>query len=199
MVKLAMPENTIMLSAAEYQALIAASAERDALRGELRFVTAQRDLAQEKLRAYKHELFGASSEARHADQLGLFNEAESLASSTGSAREELPGTTVTAHTRSKRGRKPLDPNLPREVVRHELPASEQFCSHDGHALVVIGVETSEQLDVIPEQVRVIQHPRVKCKRSAKNVPQRKITRNVRCDNAASQRRSAGIFHGSRAS
>ncbi|AKM33558.1 transposase (plasmid) [Pandoraea faecigallinarum] len=156
-----MPENTIMLSAAEYQALIAASAERDALRGELRFVTAQRDLAQEKLRAYKHELFGASSEARHADQLGLFNEAESLASSTGPAREELPGTTVTAHTRSKRGRKPLDPNLPREVVRHELPASEQFCSHDGHALVVIGVETSEQLDVIPEQVRVIQHQRVK--------------------------------------
>lgn len=69
MVKLAMPKNTIMLSAAEYQALIAASAERDALRGELRFVTAQRDLAQEKLRAYKHELFGASSEARHADQL----------------------------------------------------------------------------------------------------------------------------------
>nr|WP_196587500.1 hypothetical protein [Burkholderia thailandensis] len=37
-----------MLSAEEYEALIAASAERDALRGELRLVTAQRDLAEEE-------------------------------------------------------------------------------------------------------------------------------------------------------
>lgn len=151
-----------MLSAEEYEALIAASAERDALRGELRLVTAQRDLAEEKLRAYKHELFGASSEARHADQLGLFNEAEALATTTNApAREDAPGTSVAAHTRGKRGRKPLDPNLPREVVRHELPESERFCAHDGYALVEIGVETSEQLDVIPEQVRVVQHQRVK--------------------------------------
>ncbi|MDP9549389.1 UNVERIFIED_ORG: hypothetical protein J2734_007018 [Burkholderia cepacia] len=71
-----MPNSPVMPSVEEYQALLA---ERDALRGELRLVTAQRDLAEEKLRAYKHELFGASSEARHADQLGLFNEAEALA------------------------------------------------------------------------------------------------------------------------
>jgi transposase len=68
---------------------------------------------------------------------------------------------VSAHTRKKRGRKPLDPSLPREVVRHELPESERFCGHDGHALVEIVVETSEQLDVIPEHIRVIQHQRVK--------------------------------------
>jgi transposase len=154
-----MPNDTVTLSSEEYQALLA---ERNALRGELRLVTAQRDLAQEKLRAYKHELFGASSEARHADQLGLFNEAEALAPNADAipAREDVPGTQVAAHTR-KRGRKPLDPNLPRDVVRHELPESERFCTHDGHALVEIGVETSEQLDVIPEQVRVIQHQRVK--------------------------------------
>ncbi|KVD78075.1 transposase [Burkholderia ubonensis] len=157
-----MPNNPVMLSAEEYEALIAASAERDALRGELRLVTAQRDLAEEKLRAYQHELFGASSEARHADQLGLFNGAEALATTTDApAREDVPGTSVAAHTRGKRGRKPLDPNLPREIVRHELPESERFCAHDGHALVEIGVETSEQLDVIPEQVRVVQHQRVK--------------------------------------
>ncbi|MBB3005087.1 transposase [Paraburkholderia tropica] len=154
-----MPNRPVMPSVEEYQALLA---ERDALRGELRLVTAQRDLAEEKLRAYKHELFGASSEARHADQLGLFNEVEALATTTDApAREDLPGTSVAAHTRGKRGRKPLDPNLPREVVWHELPESERFCAHDGQALVEIGVETSEQLDVIPEQVRVVQHQRVK--------------------------------------
>ncbi|WP_257820250.1 IS66 family transposase [Burkholderia glumae] len=154
-----MPNSPVMPSVEQYQALLA---ERDALRGELRLVTAQRDLAEEKLRAYKHELFGASSEARHADQLGLFNEAEALGTTTDApAREDMPGTSVAAHTRGKRGRKPLDPNLPREVVRHELPESERFCAHDGQALVEIGVETSEQLDVIPEQVRVVQHQRVK--------------------------------------
>ncbi|WP_232442198.1 IS66 family transposase [Burkholderia ubonensis] len=156
-----MPNTPVMLSAEKYEALIAASAERDALRGELRLVTAQRDLAEEKLRAYQHELFGASSEARHADQLGLFNEAETLATTADvPAREDVPGTSVAAHTPSKRGRKPLDPKLSREIVRHERPESERFCAHDGHVLVEIGVETSEQLDVIPEQVRVVQHQRV---------------------------------------
>ncbi|OJA55225.1 hypothetical protein BGV68_13575 [Burkholderia ubonensis] len=106
-----MPNSPVMPSVEEYQALLA---ERDALRGELRLVTAQRDLAEEKLRAYKHELFGASSEVRHADQLGLFNEAEALATTADApAREDVPGTSVAAHTRGKRGRKPLDPNLPR--------------------------------------------------------------------------------------
>ncbi|APR34337.1 IS66 family transposase [Paraburkholderia sp. SOS3] len=151
--------NDVTLSAEEYQALLA---ERDALRGELRLVTAERDLAEERLRAYRHELFGASSEARDADQLGLFNEAESLASGAAvQAREDEPSTRVAGHSRSKRGRKPLDAGLSREVVRHELPQSERFCAHDGHALIEIGIETSEQLDVVPEQVRVIQHQRVK--------------------------------------
>ncbi|VVE84629.1 transposase [Pandoraea sputorum] len=51
--------------------------------------------------------------------------------------------------------------LPREVVRHELPEAERFCANDGHVLVEFGVEVSEQLDVIPAQLRVIQHQRVK--------------------------------------
>jgi transposase len=133
--------------------------ERDQLRDSLRLVTAERDLAEERLRAYQRELFGAKSEARQTDQLGLFNEAEALASVA--AREDTPATVVAAHTRKKRGRKPLDPNLPREIVRHELPQAQRVCDNDGHALVEIGVEISEQLDVIPEQIKVIQHQRVK--------------------------------------
>lgn len=168
------PPQTITLSTEDYQALIAerdglrgeldgVRDELDGMRGELTLTRAQRDLAEERLRAYKHELFGASSEARTAGQLGLFNEAEALSAAVDAAPaiEDRPGVAVTGHTRKKRGRKPLDPGLPREVVRHELPASERICAHDGHALIEIGVETSEQLDVIPEQVRVIQHQRVK--------------------------------------
>lgn len=162
-----LPPQTITLSTEDYQALIAERdglrGQLDGLRGELTLTRAQRDVAEERLRAYKHELFGASSEARTAGQLGLFNEAEALAAAVGAAPavEDRPGVAVAGHTRKKRGRKPLDPGLPREVVRHELPTSEQICAYDGHALVEIGVEISEQLDIIPEQVRVIQHQRVK--------------------------------------
>jgi transposase len=136
--------------------------EHEEIRSALRLATAERDLAEERLRAYRRELFGAKSEARDSDQLGLFNEAEALSAKATPAQEDTPETKIAAHTRKKRGhRKPLDPNLPREIVRHELPEAERFCNHDGHALVEIGVETSEQLDVIPERLRVIHHQRVK--------------------------------------
>ena len=158
----------VIITADELKALLAMREQHDALQREheelqaaLRLMTAQRDLAEERLRAYRHELFGARSEARGAEQLGLFNEAETLASQAIPDQEDGPATEVGAHTRKKRGRKPLDPALPREMVRHELPEAQRFCAHDGHALVEIGIETSEQLDVIPEQVRVIQHQRVK--------------------------------------
>jgi transposase len=147
---------------AEREAARALREEQEALRGALRLVTAERDLAEERLRAYRRELFGAKSEARGSDQLGLFNEAEALGANSTAALEDTPETTVGTHKRKRRGhRKPLDPSLPREVVRHDLPEAERFCTNDGHALVEIGVEISEQLDVIPEQLRVIQHQRVK--------------------------------------
>lgn len=159
----------VTITADELAALLAIREAYDSLqleheeaRSALRLVTAERDLAEERLRAYRNELFGAKSEARTSDQLGLFNEAEALGMNATPAQEDTPDTTVAAHTRKRRGhRKPLDPNLPREIVRHELPEAERFCPHDGHALVEFGVEISEQLDVIPEQLRVIQHQRVK--------------------------------------
>ncbi|WP_186124150.1 IS66 family transposase zinc-finger binding domain-containing protein, partial [Burkholderia gladioli] len=163
-----MPIN-VTISADELTALLAMREEhaalrqeRDELRSAVRLVTAERDLAEERLRSYRRELFGAKSEARDSDQLGLFNEAEALGATATPATEDTSDTTVAAHTRKKRGhRKPLDPNLPRDIVRHELPEAERFCENDGHALVVFGVEISEQLTVIPEQLRVIQHQRVK--------------------------------------
>lgn len=138
--------------------------ERDSLRAALRVVTTERDLALERLKAFQRQLFAAKSEKRGSGQRDLFlNEAEALAptAATSPAEAIVPGITVAAHNRKKRGRKPLDPALPREIIRHELPVSEQICSQDGHALIEIGVEVSEQLDIIPEQVRVIQHQRVK--------------------------------------
>ncbi|NKA79836.1 IS66 family transposase [Ralstonia solanacearum] len=55
----------------------------------------------------------------------------------------------------------MDPALPRVPIRHELSEAERVCPHDGQLLVEIGIEASEQLDIVPQQVRVIQHQRVK--------------------------------------
>ena len=158
----------VTLTAEEFNTLMAqreaAVTEREALRGELKVLKIERDLLQEKLNAFLRKLFAAKSEARGNGQSELFNEAEALVSAEVPVTEEVPvesSIEIAGHTRQKRGRKPLDPALPREIVRHELPESERICPHDGRPLVEIGVETSEQLDIIPQQVRVIQHQRVK--------------------------------------
>lgn len=164
------------ITAEELATLIA---ERDALAGALRVATTERDLALERLRALQRQLFAAKSEARGTDQKDLFlNEAEALAptdQAPSAQTDEEASTPVAGHQRKKRGRKPLDPALPREIVRHELPEAERVCAHDGHALVEIGAEVSEQMDIIPEQVRVLQHHRIKyacpcCDQSLKVAP-----------------------------
>jgi transposase len=132
--------------------------------GELRVVRTERDLLKEQLNHFKRQLFAARSEAGATHQKDLFfNEAEAEAKEAQPAGEEREGdqVTVPAHQRTKRGRRPLDPALPREVIRHELPEHERVCPHDGATLTEIGVESSEQLDVVPQQVRVIRHERVK--------------------------------------
>jgi len=147
---------TITLSSDDYQALL----------NQLRLVTVERDLLKERLEAFLRKLYAAKSEARaNPAQRDLFlNEAEALAPNGAPVAEETTepqSVEVAAHHRKKRGRKPLDPQLPREIVRHELPEAERVCTHDGARLVEIGAEISEQLDIVPQQVRVIQHHRIK--------------------------------------
>ena len=146
------------------QALLEAQARGEELAAELRVVRTERDLLKEQLNRFKRQLFEAKSEVSAAHQKDLFfNEAEIEGAQAQPTAAETEGEKidVPAHQRAKRGRKPLDPALPREVRRHELPVGERVCPHDGAALLEIGVETSEQLDIVPQQVRVIRHERVK--------------------------------------
>lgn len=161
---------TITLTSDEYAGLLAERqsllADQHKLTQQLRLVTVERDLLKERVDAFLRQLFASKSEARaHPAQRDMFiNEAEALApSGQPIAEEATPDTAVVVatHNRKKRGRKPLDPYLPREIVRHELPESERTCAQDGSILVEIGAEISEQLDIIQQQVRVIQHQRIK--------------------------------------
>lgn len=147
------------------QALQEAQRTIESMRSELRITQAERDLLKERLNQFKRQLFAASSEASAQQQRDMFfNEAESLGTAAQPAQEETEGEgiEIVAHQRKRRaGRRPLDAALPREVIRHELPEEQRVCPHDGAALREIGVEASEQLDIVPQQVRVIRHERVK--------------------------------------
>lgn len=115
---------------------------------------------EEALRLAQHKQFGASSEKSDPDQWQLFNEAEVLgAKAAATEGEEI---TVPAHTRGKGKRQPLDERLPRERVEHDIPAGEKLCPcGSGQQRVRIGEVVSEQADIVPAKVKVVQHVRIK--------------------------------------
>jgi transposase len=103
--------------------------------------------------------FGASSEALTAEQRDLFQ--ETMDSDIAAALEELgkqeqaplPGR----QQRERAGRQPLPAHLPRIEHRHEPETCT--CGQCGSALVKIGEDISEQLDVEPAKFFVHRHIR----------------------------------------
>jgi transposase len=143
--------------------------DRDALVTHVEGREARIELLEQENRWLKSQLFGRSSERRVPDatapepdpsspQGWLFNEAEALLASAAAASESVK---IPAHERAKRGRKPLAASLPRLEILHDLPDDQKHCPVDGTALQRIGEETSEQLDYVPAQVRVLRHVRPK--------------------------------------
>src|SRR5690554_5105305 len=114
---------------------------------------------QEQVSLLRQRLFGRKSEQStdpNSPQLGMFNEAENLAEASPTAEDE---EIVAPEPAKKRGkRKPLPAELPRVEVMHELPEHELTCDCGCHKQA-IGEETSEQLEIIPMQIRVIRHIR----------------------------------------
>jgi len=105
----------------------------------------------------RQRLFGRKSEQTTdpaTPQLALFNEAESVAEPVDEACEEE----VVVPTKRRGKRKPLPTDLPRIEVIHELPEHELTCAC-GCRKHAIGEEVSEQLEIIPMQIRVIKHVR----------------------------------------
>ncbi len=156
-----MIEETVLPGDAEkLQAILL---ERDAEIEKRDAAITERDIEIRQLREYvrllKSQQFGRSSESVHRDQLGLFNEAEQLVCDEVS--EEDSTVSVPAHTRAKRGRRPLPSWMPREEILHDLSENEKVCEADGTALVEIGRETSEQVEFIPATARVLVHVRPK--------------------------------------
>ena len=143
---------------------VACNATVDAVRRE-----AQETIARmiEQMVLARHRQFGASSE-QLPGQARLFDEAEALAHASTDAQDIAPVPPAAAPTdqgndkqakKPARGkRSPLPAELERVDVVHDVPEAERTCPC-GAPMVEIGCDVSEQLDIVPMQVRVLRHIR----------------------------------------
>ena len=121
------------------------------------------DILAEQLAWIKQRFFSRSSEAlseKDKRQLRLFDEAESSEPEAAQAENSQELIRVAEHTRVRAKRRPLPEALPRDEVVIDIPEDQKRCLC-GAELVRIGEETSEKLDVIPPQLRVIRTVRPK--------------------------------------
>ena len=130
-------------------------AERDAALD--RAVKAESELALtlHKLRLQLAARFGPRIEKLDARQLALFHDEIRSAQSSAVAETIL----VPAHPRSKGGRKPIPDHLPREEVRHDVPADQRDCACCHEPRVEIARSEREIVEIVPAQVKVIRHVR----------------------------------------
>ncbi len=119
--------------------------------------------------------YGRKSEKYdHSQQCLLFDEANVDDAEEAKIAEAESEIAVAAHARKPRGRKPLPKNLPRVRIEHDLPEEDKTCAC-GCQLTKIGEDCSEQLDIIPAKVQVIEHVRFKyackgCEETIKRSP-----------------------------
>ena len=113
-------------------------------------------LYEERWRLSTEKKYGASSEKTDASrQLLLFDEVENDAD----ARKPEPTVEEITYIRRKKAGKREDDlsGLPVETVEHSLPEGERACPKCQEQMHVMGHETRRELEIIPAQVRVIEH------------------------------------------
>lgn len=136
-----------------------------ALEDKYRTLEEQHRILEEKHLTLVRKFFGKRSEKltpEDESQGRLFNEAEDgCGAEDDTGEESLPVTTVKAHERRKRGRKPIPNDLPREEVIHDLPEEEKRCPCCGKGRPAIGTEESEELDIVPAKITVLHHVKKK--------------------------------------
>ena len=121
----------------------------------------------------RHQYCSRSEKLKAAEssgQLRLFDEVSAPA-----PEEPKPTTTaVKGHRRKKGGgRRPLPDDLLRIRRDYDLTADQRCCQNCGHTLSPIGESVSEQLEIIPALMYVMQHVRKKyaCKQCEEGVKQ----------------------------
>lgn len=133
----------------------------------------------ESLRLERYRKYGKSSE-KSPGQQELFVEAEQLTAEvaledeTSAANASATSAPIPKSKSAPKSRKPLPAKLPRVKNIIELDSSERQCPC-GCEMTEIGEQISEQIDIVPAQVQVLQTVRKKyackhCEESIKTAP-----------------------------
>lgn len=132
-------------------------AEREASNLKIASLEEKIAILQEEVLSMLQRLFGKKSEVQLGEAVATDNTEFNF------NNEPSPTITVSAHTRGKKscGRKIDTSRLPRYKVYHGLDATEQVCRHCHNALEKMGEDISEQLEVLPKLLCVVEHVRYK--------------------------------------
>jgi len=108
---------------------------------------------------------GSRQERIDPDQLLLFSieELKEIAEQLeqGNPNDDLIDESPRRRRKSRGRVGKLSDHLHREILRHELSEAERACPCCGELRCEIGVEISEQLELIPARLKVLRHERVK--------------------------------------
>ena len=119
------------------------------------------DHLKEQLAKLLHKRYGKKSEKMPEEDYPVADEpkiTETEAKEIEAAEQEIK---VSSHSRKKPKRKPLPADFKRDILIHDLPLEKQICAYCQGSLHCIGEETSEKLDYIPAQIKVIRQVRKK--------------------------------------
>jgi transposase len=145
-----------------------AVAERDALNAERDALAAQNQRLRHLLVKLQRMQFGRKSERLPGEQLQFaFEEiAAAIAANEAAAEKRSPKLRAEGAARRREGRGRLPPHLPRIEVA--LAPEDVACPCCRGEMAVIGHDTSERLDVIPAQFRVLvtKRPKLACRACA---------------------------------
>src|SRR5450432_2985473 len=145
--------------------VLATFAERDAAVTERDILQAQNDRLLHLLLKLTRMHFGARSERLPEEQLQLAFEAieQAIAKADAQAEKQDPGLRKDNAAKRRASRGALPAHLPRIEVT--LAPEDTACPCCRAAMTVIGEDTSERLDVIPAQFRVIvtKRPKLTCR------------------------------------
>lgn len=113
----------------------------------------------EQFNLLRRKQFGSSSEVA-PNQASLFDEAEEAIE-----QDEPEKQTIAEHKRHAPKRKPLPKDLPRETVIVDIAEEDKVCNCCGGELHQMGQETSEKLEFIPAEIKVIEtiRPKYSCR------------------------------------
>ncbi|QEN03565.1 IS66 family transposase [Thiospirochaeta perfilievii] len=116
-------------------------------------------ILEEELRLERVKRFGKSSEKVTPLQSELFDEFEQTALDI-EEEDEPEVISIPAYNRKKKGRKPIDPSLPRKQIIHDISEDDKQCAC-GCQMVKIDEVVTERVQIIPEKSYVEQHIRPK--------------------------------------